>query len=172
MLTQPAMRASDVDREAAVELLRIHHDQGRLTLDEYAERVGLAYAAVTLGDLARLLKDLPPPEHLVYEVALIREAEARAIPVDVRRRGRAGPPWAQDGDEPAAARRRAVSGREILRALWTAVLAVTAVNTGIWFLVLITHGPVYFWPIWVFGPPASVLGGVELCVHRHARPSE
>lgn len=168
MLTQPAMRASDVDREAAVELLRMHHDQGRLTLDEYAERVGIAYAAVTLGELARLLKDLPPPEHLAYEVALIREAEARSVPVDLRRRGRRTP--GGEGDAPAAAPGRAVSGREILRGLWTAVLAVTAVNVGIWFLVLVTHGPVYFWPVWVFGPPASVLGAVEFCVRRHGTP--
>ncbi|UGQ13052.1 DUF1707 domain-containing protein [Yinghuangia sp. ASG 101] len=172
MLTQPAMRASDVDREAAVELLRIHHDQGRLTLDEYAERVGIAYAAVTLGELARLLKDLPPPEHLAYEVALIREAEARSLPVDLRRHRPRTPPSEDRDDAPAERHRRSVSGREVLRALWTAVLAVTAVNTGIWLLVLITHGPVYFWPIWVFGPPASVLGAVELCVRRHGTPPD
>lgn len=167
MLTQPAMRASDVDREAAVELLRVHHDQGRLTLDEYTDRVGVAYAAVTLGELARLLKDLPPPEHLAYEVALIREAEARAMPVDLRRPRTPSPEAA-----PVPARRRTVSAREVLRGLWTAVLAVTAVNVGIWFLVFVTHGPVYFWPIWVFGPPASVLGAVELCVRRHATPPD
>ncbi|HSA49152.1 MAG TPA: DUF1707 domain-containing protein [Yinghuangia sp.] len=167
MLTQPAMRASDVDREAAVELLRTHHDQGRLTLDEYTERVGEAYSAVTLGDLARLLKDLPPPEHLVHEVALLRSSGSDTGAVPARTAAPVPRP------APAVVRSRsAPNGREILRGLWTAVLAVTAVNVAIWFLVLITHGPEYFWPIWVFGPAASVLGAVELCVRRHGPQQE
>jgi hypothetical protein len=38
--------------------------------------------------------------------------------------------------------------------------------------VLVTHGPVYFWPIWVFGPPAAVLGAAELCLRRHGNGPE
>ena len=71
------MRASDIDREAAVDLLRDHHDQGRLTLDEFTDRMGSAYGAVTLGELAVLLKDLPAPEHLEHEVEVLRAAARR-----------------------------------------------------------------------------------------------
>lgn len=176
------MRASDVDREAAVELLRSHHDQGRLTLDEYTERIGTAYSAVTLGDLAQLLKDLPPPEHLEYEVALLRAAwqppaAVRPIVPPTPRPKAAEPvqvpvpaPVPHPARETYDRRERGVSARSVLRGLWTAVFAVTAVNVAIWFLVLVTEQPVYFWPIWVFGPPAALLGAVELCVRRHGGP--
>jgi hypothetical protein len=55
----PAVRASDADREAAVATLREHLSSGRLTLDEFAERVDEAYAARTSGELERVSRDLP-----------------------------------------------------------------------------------------------------------------
>lgn len=42
-----------------VDFLRENALSGRLTHDELDERIGLAYAAVTRGDLERLLVDLP-----------------------------------------------------------------------------------------------------------------
>ncbi|MYW03707.1 DUF1707 domain-containing protein, partial [Streptomyces sp. SID3343] len=76
------MRASDADREAAVALLRDHHTVGRLTPAEFNERMGAALEAVTLGELARLISDLPPPDHLEADVEVIRARmaaeEARA----------------------------------------------------------------------------------------------
>lgn len=56
------LRASDADRERVVGLLRDAHADGRLTLDEHAERVERAYAARTLGDLGPLTADLTTPE--------------------------------------------------------------------------------------------------------------
>jgi hypothetical protein len=53
------LRASDADRERTVELLREHHAVGRLTADEFHERLDRAYAAKTRGDLDELLADLP-----------------------------------------------------------------------------------------------------------------
>jgi uncharacterized protein DUF1707 len=53
------LRASDADREAAVEALRRHALAGRLTMDELDERVERAYAATTLRDLNALQLDLP-----------------------------------------------------------------------------------------------------------------
>ena len=53
------MRASDADRQQVVEALRRHASEGRLTIDEFDERVGLAYEARTLGDLQRCMHDLP-----------------------------------------------------------------------------------------------------------------
>jgi len=53
------LRASDAERERVVDFLRENSLVGRLTHDELDERIGLAYAAVTRGDLERLLLDLP-----------------------------------------------------------------------------------------------------------------
>ncbi len=53
------LRASDAERERVVDFLRENALVGRLDHDELDERIGLAYAAVTRGDLERLLVDLP-----------------------------------------------------------------------------------------------------------------
>jgi class 3 adenylate cyclase len=52
-------RASDAERQKVIELLRHHTGAGRLTLDEFAERAGDVYAAVTREDLAQVVVDLP-----------------------------------------------------------------------------------------------------------------
>ncbi|GAA4242131.1 hypothetical protein GCM10022254_73810 [Actinomadura meridiana] len=54
-----AVRASDAEREAVVERLRIASVEGRLTFEELTERTEAAYAAVTRGDLERITADLP-----------------------------------------------------------------------------------------------------------------
>jgi hypothetical protein len=54
------MRASDEDRERVVAVLQRHTAAGRLSLDEFAERVDVACAARTLGELAVVTRDLPP----------------------------------------------------------------------------------------------------------------
>src|SRR5437764_3818135 len=59
MSEPPAIRASDADRERAVELLRDHAAEGRLTLEELADRVSTAYRARTGDELERLTRDLP-----------------------------------------------------------------------------------------------------------------
>ena len=61
MSERPDLRASDADRLAAAERLRVHHLAGRLTLEEFEDRVARAHQAVTLGDLAALEADLPAP---------------------------------------------------------------------------------------------------------------
>ena len=55
----PAMRAASADRERAVDVLKAGFAEGRLTQDEYNERMGRAYAARTYGELAALTADLP-----------------------------------------------------------------------------------------------------------------
>jgi class 3 adenylate cyclase len=67
-------RVADADRDRTVTLLREHVVEGRLTLDEFSERVGLALGAKTRADLDAVMADLPvPPRH-----------EA-GVPVPVRR---------------------------------------------------------------------------------------
>jgi hypothetical protein len=53
------LRVSDAERERVVDFLRENALVGRLDHDELDERIGLAYAAVTRGDLERLIGDLP-----------------------------------------------------------------------------------------------------------------
>ncbi len=53
------VRASDAERERAAELLRAGYADGRLTRDEFDERLAVAYAAKTRADLRGLTSDLP-----------------------------------------------------------------------------------------------------------------
>jgi hypothetical protein len=53
------IRASDAERERVVTFLRDHALAGRLDSDELEERIGLAYSARYVGDLERLIRDLP-----------------------------------------------------------------------------------------------------------------
>jgi Domain of unknown function (DUF1707) len=55
----PHLRASDEERERAVEELRRHYAAGRLTAAELEERVAHAYRARTRGDLIRAFEALP-----------------------------------------------------------------------------------------------------------------
>jgi hypothetical protein len=78
------MRASHADREAVAQRLRVGFDEGRLTVDEFDERLAAAYAAVTYGDLVSLTRDLPGPEQAVVE-------SVPAAPPVPRRRDVLGP---------------------------------------------------------------------------------
>jgi DUF1707 SHOCT-like domain len=55
----PDLRASDAERERVAVFLRDQAAVGRLTHDELEDRVGAAYRAVTMGELERLIADLP-----------------------------------------------------------------------------------------------------------------
>ncbi len=53
------MRCSTADRERAIDVLKAAFAEGRLDMDEYADRVGKAHASRTYGELAALTADLP-----------------------------------------------------------------------------------------------------------------
>lgn len=63
------LRASDADRERVVEWLREAFAEGRLTMDEHAERVDSAYAARTQAELVPLTRDLPVHQEQVGPAA-------------------------------------------------------------------------------------------------------
>ena len=74
------MRASDEDRQRVMAALERHTGAGRLTLDEFAERVGVVAGASTLDELASVVSDLPAEEAeerqrreflLVFAVAIL-----------------------------------------------------------------------------------------------------
>ena len=58
-VVDPSQRVSDSEREEMVALLRTDLLAGRLTLDEFAERVDRAYGARLGGDLIKVREDLP-----------------------------------------------------------------------------------------------------------------
>ena len=53
------LRASTADRERVIEVLKTGFTEGRLTKDEYDDRVTLAYTARTYADLGAVTADLP-----------------------------------------------------------------------------------------------------------------
>ena len=56
---QPRMRAGDKDRQRVVEQLGKHFGEGRLTVEEFDERVVRAHGSVYLDELPALTVDLP-----------------------------------------------------------------------------------------------------------------
>ena len=61
MSSGPALRASDADREAVAERLRVASVEGRIEADELEERLSQVYAARWVADLDRIVADVSPP---------------------------------------------------------------------------------------------------------------
>jgi uncharacterized protein DUF1707 len=55
----PGIRASDADRDRVLAQLSEHYQAGRLSTAEFDERSSQALGARTVGDLAKLMTDLP-----------------------------------------------------------------------------------------------------------------
>jgi hypothetical protein len=128
----PDLRAADSDRQAVAAALGRHLSDGRLTVEEYDERLARAYAARTYGELGVLLADLP--------------AGTAARPA-------AGPA------APAPAYRSAgcAAHRGTARSAWASWAATAVLVTTIWLVTTVTTGVHPFWPIWVIGPWGAVL---------------
>lgn len=62
------LRASDDDRERVAQVLQEAHADGRLTMDEFEERLTAAYSSRTLGELAALTADLLPAERQPFKL--------------------------------------------------------------------------------------------------------
>ena len=85
----PAVRASDVDREHAVVVLREHAAEGRLTLEEFTERMTAAYLARTTDELDALARDLPtvsPRRQVTRLLLALFGSSTREGRVRIRRR--------------------------------------------------------------------------------------
>jgi hypothetical protein len=61
MSKRAVLRASDADREQVAERLRLAAAEGRLSPDEFEERLGAALGARTYGELDAIIADLPAP---------------------------------------------------------------------------------------------------------------
>jgi hypothetical protein len=88
----PRIRASDADRDRVAALLREHHAAGRLTAEEFHERMDAALNAKTLGELDELLADLPVIDLYELPDASLRRRPPRSgqwlLPADEGRRNR------------------------------------------------------------------------------------
>lgn len=81
-----AVRASDSERQAIADRLNAAVGEGRLTLEEFSDRVGSAYAARTHGELEPLVADLPAPSGrstVVVDAHLV-PLEPQPAPLDIK----------------------------------------------------------------------------------------
>jgi hypothetical protein len=83
--SESQIRASDADRDHVAVLLQEHHAAGRLTAEEFAERMEAALCARTLGELDELLADLPHADVRRYslpDASLHRPPAQGLLPAD------------------------------------------------------------------------------------------
>ena len=129
MATDDLIRASDVDREAVVTTLREAYTAGRLTLDEFDERMAAAYAGRTWGDLRALTADLPLQPVLGTDIPDRQPSSAAALPShspepNQEPRPSVGPP------------RRSPVAILIPIAVWTLLVVHGSVEPGVVFLLI------------------------------------
>jgi hypothetical protein len=131
MATDDLIRASDVDREAVVTTLREAYTAGRLTLDEFDERMAAAYAGRTWGDLRALTADLPVQPVLGTDIPDRQPSSAAALPSHSQKpepnhepRPSVGPP------------RRSPVAILIPIAVWTLLVLHGSVGPGVVFLLI------------------------------------
>jgi hypothetical protein len=80
-MTDRSIRASDRERESVVDVLRDAYTEGRLTRDEFEERMSAAYAAKTWTELRELTGDLPVEPLLGADLSdRPQAAQLRAVP--------------------------------------------------------------------------------------------
>jgi hypothetical protein len=133
-MPEPHLRAADADRAAVATVLGEHMAAGRLTVDEYDERLSRAYAARTYGELDQLTADLPST-HRPPSVQPLAAGRPHTV-------GACGS-WNGGGSTAAA---------------WRSWLSTALIVVTIWAVASIASASLlYFWPIWVIGPWGAVL---------------
>jgi Domain of unknown function (DUF1707) len=141
MATDDTIRASDVDREAVVATLREAYTAGRLTLDEFDDRMAAAYAGKTWGDLRGLTADLPVqpvlgsdiPDHQPLDRQPLDRHAAAALPP---RPLRPEPEPGQGARPPVGPSRRSPVAILIPIAVWTLLVVHGSVGPGVVFLLI------------------------------------
>jgi hypothetical protein len=126
MSVAPDMRAGDGDRDHTISQLREAFAEGRLTNDEFEQRMSAANIAKTYGELSVLVQDLP--------------AQTTVAPVPATPAGAVAPV--------------AVEEDHSVRNGWASWLGVGALVNVIYFASWMSEGgsAPYYWPIWVMGP--------------------
>jgi hypothetical protein len=131
MAHDPQLRASDEDRDRTAALLREHHALGRLSPEEFSERLDKTFAAKTIGEIDAVLRDLPVIDlYRLPNARLTRQPrQAQIRPV------------------------RRVSGA--WRGVWSVYFTVNLICFVVWCL----SGFGYPWWLWVAGPWGAALAG-------------
>jgi uncharacterized protein DUF1707 len=134
MASDPRIRASDADRDRVAEALREHHAAGRLTMEEFQERLDRAYAARTLGELDALTADLPAID--LYQLPIPAERHAQHFPPaqGPQLHGRLAPVWL---------------------AAWGSWVSLSLILLVVWLLTGAGY-PWFLWPVGILG--ASLAG--------------
>lgn len=137
MATDDPIRASDVDRDAVVATLREAYTAGRLTLDEFDERMAGAYAGKTWGDLRQLTIDLPSQPILGADVPGRRLPSAAALPSFPPRPASAPlPEPGRETQSPQLRRRGGPIGILVPIAIWVLLVAHGTIGPGIIFVII------------------------------------
>jgi hypothetical protein len=84
----PALRASDADRDQVAALLNEAYASGRLTSPEHADRLEATYQARTMGELEPLIVDLPKVRSSTAAAPIATEQTVNAVFSKVVKRGR------------------------------------------------------------------------------------
>ena len=121
------VRVSDAERDAVLASLRTHFASGRLSLDEFNERVDETYAAKTDVELRHVLRELP---------AHTEASRSRRKPPP--------PDYPMHGMLRRWRRPRAALARFV---------CINGICIGVW----AASGAGYFWPIWVLIPTGALL---------------
>ena len=138
-MPEPHLRAADADRAAVATVLGEHMAAGRLTIDEYEERLARAYAARTYGELDELTVDLPATR------------PAAAHPTARERAQEYGPAACGPLAGPCGRSRS-------LSYAWRSWLRTAVIVVAIWAISSIAASTLlFFWPIWVIVPWGAVL---------------
>jgi len=146
MVADPRIRASDDDRDRAASLLREHHAVGRLTPEEFSERLDKVYEAKTIGDLDELMADLP-------SIDLYR------LPHASMQRHTGSIPGGTSGLSALRAQGGAVSRRGRFSPAWQAAWGSWFCVSLVCFVIWAVSGAGYLWPLWVAGPWGAVMLG-------------
>ena len=139
MSMSPELRAGDGDRDRTIGVLREAFTEGRLTQDEFEQRMASAPQARTCGDLAALTPDLPalPPAAPSTPSGAVAER-----------------------DTPKADLRKAWGAWVGVSVLVNVIWAASWVTKG--------GSPPYYWPIWVMGPWGAAMA-LSWLTHRGPR---
>jgi hypothetical protein len=142
MVADPRIRASDDDRDRTASLLREHHAAGRLTAEEFNDRLDGAFAAKTIGDLEELLSDLPAIDLYRLPDAGLSRRQPPGSSSHLAAMAAGGSPASPHGRFSPA-----------WQAAWGSWLSVSAVLIVIWVLAGLSNP----WFLWVIGPWGALM---------------
>ena len=137
-MPEPHLRAADTDRAAVADALGRAMSAGRLSVEEYDDRLARAYAARTYGELTPLTADLPDQPR----------------PVVVTTPAPVHPGAPADGGACAGSGAWGAGGVHA----WRSWAATSLIVLTVWLVTMVASQElVYPWPIWVIGPWGVVL---------------